>query len=63
MSEKRLETQSGVFRTWKRLDLATGNRATLRDYLEARGFAVYASEDTKLLRQAALSDFDGEKSA
>ena len=58
---KRLETVGGAFRTWKRSELAGGTRAVLKDYLEARGSAVYADEALEDLRTAALEDFDGEK--
>lgn len=59
---KRLETVGGAFRTWERSALVVADRAALTDYLEARGFAVYASESTALLQEAALEDFDGEVS-
>lgn len=60
---KRLETVGGAFRTWERSDLESGDRAALKAYLEARGFAVYREETTTLLRETALADFDGEKDA
>lgn len=60
--KKRLETVSGAFLTWERSELEQASRTALRAYLEARGFAVYSDESTGSLREAALSDFDGEKS-
>ena len=63
MSGKKLEMVGGAFRTWERSDISGGDRATLKDYLEARGFAVYRDESTELLRETALADFDGEASA
>lgn len=35
-------------------ELATATRAELQQYLEARGFAVYESEDVEDLRTAAI---------
>jgi len=58
---KRLETVGGGFRSWTRAGLKSATRAELKDYLEARGSAVYADEKVGELRAAALEDFDGEK--
>ena len=36
----------------------TATRAELQEYLEARGFAVYESESTEDLREAARQDIE-----
>ncbi len=61
MASKRLETLTGAFTTVDRAELENGTRASLKLYLEQRGFAVYSSESTELLRETALEDFDGEQ--
>ena len=40
--------------TWQQL--RTADRPALQEYLESRGFAVYDSEDTESLREAAILD-------
>lgn len=63
MTTKKLETLGGAFVSFSRSALEVAKRSELQSYLEQRGFAVYASESIRELREAALEDFDSETSA
>lgn len=57
---KMLKRVSGTIEHVMRSALQKADKRSLKNYLESRGIAVYANEDTASLRVDALDDYDSE---